>query len=154
MNDIDTLVQNYRSIQLRPACILDARILLEWRNDEASRLASPDPRHITAEEHFAWLVRAIRHSHCAVFIAERNGVPVGSTRRKVRELSWVVKPTARGKGVATSMVLHTINLTPEVASLCATIHRDNVASRRVAEKCGFTLTVPSASGFDIWECTT
>jgi RimJ/RimL family protein N-acetyltransferase len=61
--------------------------------------------------------------------------------RNIPELGWVLVPRAQGKGYATEAVRATLDWgRTNLASQSTTclIHPENLASIRVADKCGFT----------------
>jgi RimJ/RimL family protein N-acetyltransferase len=129
------------SIALRPATLRDAESLLQWRNDPATRNASHDAAPVRREEHIAWLSAALNDPDRQLFIAEENGVPVGTVRADcangVWNLSWTVAPQARGRGVAKRMVAL---LAGRIADpIRAEVKAGNIASARIAEHAGMSL---------------
>ena len=130
-----------RLLRLRPAVLEDAELLRQWRNDPATRAASHNTAEIGKEEHWQWLLRLLANPCRKLFVAEENGVPVGTARadrqNDVWLLSWVTAPEARGRGVAKRMVallLHQLN-----ESVRAEVKVGNVASIRLAEQVGLVL---------------
>lgn len=128
-------------IVLRPATIGDADLLLAWRNDGGTRHASHNTAEVSREEHVAWLNKVLRDGTRQLFIAEEEGVAVGTVRADmadgIHELSWTVAPEARGHGVAKRMVAALASQISE--PLRAEIKADNTASVRVAEHAGMYL---------------
>lgn len=47
------------TIRLRPATINDADILLEWRNDPETRIASHNTAEVQRNDHISWLSRTL-----------------------------------------------------------------------------------------------
>lgn len=128
-------------ITIRPANLDDAGLLLEWRNDKHSRQASRNQNVISLDAHIDWLQRVLGSDEAMVVIAEQRGVPVGSVRAEQRnglwEMSWVLAPEARGKGLAKEMVItFRESLDGDVA---AWVKEENVASIKIAAALGLTL---------------
>jgi len=126
------------TIILRPATIQDADMLLGWRNNPETKIASHSTSEVVKEEHIAWLTKTLNNANQKLLIAEEDGTPVGTVRADlsegVWELSWTVAPNARGRGVAKRMVAllaHTIS-----DPVRAEVKAGNVASARIAEYAG------------------
>jgi RimJ/RimL family protein N-acetyltransferase len=134
-----------QDLRLRPATVADAALLLEWRNDEATRQASHNTGVVTPEDHARWLDALLRDPSRRLFIAEVNGDPVGSVRADrdpdgaCHELSWTVAPSARGRGLGIPMVRR---LLAEVTGpVRAEVKPGNLASVRMAEAAGLRFEV-------------
>jgi UDP-2,4-diacetamido-2,4,6-trideoxy-beta-L-altropyranose hydrolase len=130
------------SIVLRPADFSDADLLLGWRNDEATRVASRSSVFVDEKSHFDWLQLAISDPLKKVMIAQWWGIPVGVVRADERdnraELSWTVAPEFRGLGMAKRML--TLMMAIVAVPSFAHVRRENVASQRVAESAGMQAT--------------
>ncbi|MEC5388052.1 GNAT family N-acetyltransferase [Uliginosibacterium sp. H3] len=129
-------------IRLRPATLQDAELLLAWRNDLQTRLASHGTHEIPLAEHWAWLDLVLADPARRLLIAELDDVPVGSIRvdtasDDVAELSWTVAPSARGQGVGTRMLIAA--LSEVTGSVRAEVKIGNVASMKMAEAAGLVL---------------
>ena len=126
------------TITLRSATIQDADFLLEWRNDPATRKASHNTAEVQRDEHVSWLTRTLKNANRRLFVAEENGVPVGTVRADfsegVWELSWTVAPDARGRGAAKRMVALLAHQISE--PIRAELKARNIASARIAEHAG------------------
>jgi len=128
-------------LALREAIIGDADLLLNWRNERTTRMASNTSEPVLKDDHMNWLDGVISNPDRRLFIAEENGTPVGTARADqvdgIWELSWTVAKESRGRGVAKLMVaLLAENLSGD---LCAQIKKGNIASVRVAEYIGMQL---------------
>lgn len=125
-------------IALRPASLQDADFLLECRNDPNVRLASHHTAKISREDHLVWLEEAIDSPDQRLFVAEENGVPVGTVRADYSNgefvLSWSVVPRARGHGVAKRMVA--LLASTIAAPIRAEVKASNKASASIAECAG------------------
>jgi RimJ/RimL family protein N-acetyltransferase len=127
-------------MMLRSVVMQDADMLLTWRNDQETRKASHSTAEVGRGEHMAWLRRKLTNPACRLFIAEENGVPVGTIRadlvEDVWELSWTTAPEVRGQGIATRMAVLLACLIVE--PIRAEVKVDNLASARIAERAGMT----------------
>jgi RimJ/RimL family protein N-acetyltransferase len=129
------------NLQLRPATLDDAALLLSWRNEPLSRQASHSTAEIQFDTHYRWLAETLASVHRKLYIAESDGTPLGSVRadyvNDTWKLSWVVSAEQRGRGVARRMV----SLLVEGLSgcVCAEVREGNHASSRVAEHAGLRL---------------
>ncbi len=129
-------------IRLRPATMTDAYVLLAWRNDVETRQASHNMDEVSLENHLAWLKSSFsKPEKRRLWVAELNGVSVGTCRADKRddawELSWTVAPEARGQGVAFKMLSALIEDFRE--PLEAQVKVGNIPSIKVAERLGFVL---------------
>lgn len=130
------------AITLRPASLQDAALLLSWRNDPQTRAASHNTAPVEMSQHLAWLEAALADRARQLFIAEDDGVAVGSLRVDrqadgVSELSWTVAPAARGQGVGKRMLA--VLLSTLEGPVRAEVKCGNTASMRIAESAGLKL---------------
>lgn len=132
MND-DTM-----RLRLRPATLDDAGLLLAWRNEPSTRAASHDGSPIGIDQHLRWLEASLADASRELYIAECDGVAVGTVRTdrdgQERILSWTVSPAKRGCGIGKAMV----RLLAETIAdpIRAEIRSGNTASIRIAEAAG------------------
>lgn len=135
------LTVNGDTLTLRPAALEDADRLLEWRNDPDTRSASHRSAPVLRDEHLAWLATTLADPDRRLYIAEEDGVPVGSVRADLRggcfELSWTMAPSARGRGVAKRVVALLASRIAE--PIWAEVKAGNLASARIAEHAGMRL---------------
>lgn len=139
-------------IQLRPAAAGDARLLFDWVNQAdslAGKLATAAP--ISWPDHSAWFEKRLAAPDCGIWIAERDGDPVGQVRAErdsggSLHVDIYVSSEARREGVGAAMLGA---LTAESAarwpgtSLIARIRNDNAPSRRFFEANGYCLSSAS-----------
>ena len=112
---------------------------MNWRaNSPATRGASHNTALINQDEHVRWLTNTLKNPNRKLFVAEIDGVPVGTVRMDSEtlgyELSWTVSPMMRGSGIGKVMV-------PLLADdinepIRAEIKAGNIASIRIAEEAG------------------
>lgn len=95
-------------LSVRLATIDDAELLLSWRNDPATRAASHNTGEVSLHDHLAWLTLVLVDPSRKLYIAEADGIPIGTVRADaengITELSWTVAPSARRKGYGRKMV--------------------------------------------------
>lgn len=133
--------------ELRPATERDSEGLWLWRNDPATRQSSRTSDPIAWPEHSRWLQSVLADQDRHLLIAQQNGDPVGTVRfdrldgvDQGYEVSINLRPGIRGQGSGRSILDTACALFAaenEGATLYATVHRNNAASRRLFEKCGF-----------------
>lgn len=108
-----------------------------------TRAMSHTTHEISLEEHAAWLTRTLASTNRTLYIAESNGVPVGTVRADQydagTELSWTVAPEHRGMGVGKQMVC--LVASKLNGNIYASIKPENIASRKIAEAAGIHLVV-------------
>lgn len=131
------------SIRLRAADHGDSPRLLAWRNDPVTRTQSRSHDEISAETHERWFAASLASATRRIWMAERAGVPVASTRTDDVEddavVSIMVAPDARGGGVGRAALAATCANWDATRSgdLRAFIHEANTASIRIFRRCGF-----------------
>ena len=130
-----------KGLYLRPATLEDAKILFEWRNDPQVRAASHNQGEISFDDHLAWLEGSLANPNRKLYIAEEDGVSVGTVRADWAEnaytLSWTVSPEARGKGVGKHMVLLLVRQIRE--PIRAEVKVGNIASIKISREVGMQL---------------
>lgn len=139
---------------LRPARRDDAPLLLAWRNDATTVRFSGTGRRVRAEEHARWLDSRLADAGTRIWIGEVDGRPVGEVRvdvcDAVGEVDVAVAPDARGRGYGRGLLdalLVELRGDLQVCRLVASVHADNVASRRAFLGCGFVAD-DARDGFD------
>jgi len=129
-------------MNLRLSTISDAQLLLEWRNDELTRLNSFNSEIVSLKDHLNWFQKSLSSPNREIYIAEIKGFPIGTIRVDInedssKELSWTISPSQRGKGYG-SLILNTfLSLYP--STYTAQIKEENTPSVKMVKKNGFTL---------------
>jgi RimJ/RimL family protein N-acetyltransferase len=103
-------------LTLRPATEADSVRLLEWRNDPLVRAMSSNTNLIQPEQHDAFMARWLNpFTKDALFVAELDGVPVGTGRVERAFVALSIKMDScllgyslaeewRGKGLGKELV--------------------------------------------------
>lgn len=142
-------------VTVRRAVLEDAPLLHAWRNDPTTRQASRSSDEIPWDDHVRWVDRVLHDPARQLYVAERTGVPIGTVRwdhlgGRNWEVSITVAPQVRGQGLAVPMLRAGEDAlrVDGGARLIATVHIDNVPSRRLFERAGYLpLTPPGKGGF-------
>jgi RimJ/RimL family protein N-acetyltransferase len=133
-------------LSLRPATLKDAELLLKWRNDPETRRQSRNTGEAFMEGHIAWLIKSLAMPSRKLYIAEDDGMPVGTVRADedtdgYTEISYTVAPSARGKGYGKRMVVQFVQEQLMGKKIKAEIKKgDNEASEGIAKALGLTPT--------------
>jgi RimJ/RimL family protein N-acetyltransferase len=145
-------------VTLRPVVESDLEAFYEQQADpESVRMAALAPRDRDA--HFPHWRRVLEEPTTLVRTIEVDGVVAGHVVAFLRdgvgdpEVGYWIERSLWGRGVASSAVRQLLALEPR-RPLVAHVATHNPASRRVLEKCGFTVEslVPDAlgDGVDEW----
>jgi RimJ/RimL family protein N-acetyltransferase len=134
------------AVQLRPAVIEDAELLLAWRNDRVTRAASRNQREVTWEEHITWLTRVLADETIALWVAEHDGAPAGQLRfdglgGAEVEITISLDRERRGQGLGPAVILAGVDWLAERqpdVTVVAEIRPENAASRAAFARAGFT----------------
>lgn len=137
-------------MNLRLSTINDAQLLLEWRNDELTRLSSFNTENISFKDHLDWFQKSLLSLNREIYIAEIKNLPVGTIRVDIsednsKELSWTIAPSQRGKGYGSLLLNTFISLYP--STYTAQVKEENIPSIKMVKKNGFTLLSKEGSNF-------
>jgi RimJ/RimL family protein N-acetyltransferase len=130
-------------ISLRKVKLEDWPLLLDWRNDEETRKNSHTTEPVAEASHKTWLSKVLANPSTQLYIAEEDGIPVGTVRADYHEsqndylLSWTIAPHARGKGIGKLMVKAMVEMLN--GRIRAEIKSGNIASVKIAEFAGLSL---------------
>ena len=93
---------------------------------------------VKLEKHIEWLKATLQNKNRYLYVAEENGVSIGTVRADydngIYELSWTVSPEVRGQGVGKRMVSLLANRIKE--PIRAEVKKGNEASSKIAENSG------------------
>mgnify|MGYP003394995869 CR=1 FL=1 len=133
-------------LTLQPATLKDAELLLSWRNDPDTRRQSRNTGEAELAEHIAWLTKSLAMPTRKLYIAEDDGLPIGTVRADedtdgYTEVSYTVAPSARGKGHGKRMAVQFAQEQLEGRKLKAEIKKGgNEASEGIARALGLNPT--------------
>lgn len=138
-------------VNIRPATLEDSDDLMSWRNDWVTRANSRDQNLVVGEVHEGWLRGALVRTDTMLFVAEQDGLTVGTVRWDARrdgvwEVSITVAPDARGRGIGAELLvlgeraLSEAHVTATFFS--AVVHRDNDKSTRLFLNAGYERDSP------------
>jgi UDP-2,4-diacetamido-2,4,6-trideoxy-beta-L-altropyranose hydrolase len=130
---------------LRPATLADANDLFAWRNDPVTLACFRSTAVVPREDHDRWMKFNVLYGYPEhiVLIAENESEPVGVVRfDSVKddvmsyEASITMAPKYRGNGLSKT-ILDTACRAMDEFTINAEIRKDNAASRKIFERCGF-----------------
>ena len=132
-------------ITLRPATLQDAIHLYVWRNDPVTRAMFRDTAWISWESHRQWLRDVLEDINRRLFVAERDGTPVGTIRFDIdpsgdAEVSVTAAPETRGGGVGAEIIragTAEVLQSRFVGRIVARIKMENIASQKAFAKAGY-----------------
>lgn len=125
-------------MQIRPATIDDAQRLFDWRNDALTRAMSKTTDPVAWDDHVGWLSRRLSRENPGLFIAEVDGVAVGTFRIDDEHVSYTVAPEHRGNNYAYEML---VIVAAEYGPMKAEIKPENAASISAATRSGHQVIV-------------
>lgn len=125
-------------IALRNARFTDCLAVWRWNFAPDVRAMSKTKEEPPLAEHAAWFARRLRSQNPTLIIVE-DGEPVGVVRldlgRDHSRISIAIAPEARGRGVGREAIALACRHTMQ--PILAEVARENAASRRCFEACGF-----------------
>ncbi len=147
-----------KGLHLRPARRSDAELLLGWVNSPdslAAKLETKGP--IAWEAHLNWLEERLADPYTALWIAEREGRPIGQLRLQRRsegeaapfDVDIYLLREERGQGHARAMLEDAIARVAGKwpgAMLRALVRKENAASRALFEAAGFRREAGAGDG--------
>ena len=133
-------------LELRALQEDDGADLLAWRNDPVTRAMFRNSEIVSEAEHRAWLARSLQDAEKAFFIGLLDGTKVGVVRFDPLggarwEVSITVNPDCRSHGHGARLLdaaTAAFERRHRPAAIVAEIRHENVASRRIFERCGFS----------------
>lgn len=135
------------ALECRMAVEADRADVWLWRNDPAARSLSGNSEPIPWESHCTWWQAALADPHRILLIVSHAGQSVGHVRFDLMDgdapnqrVSIALAPYFRGRGLGAAVLANGIQARRAKepgAIFHAEIHNDNLASRRIFERCGF-----------------
>ncbi len=141
-------------VHVRPARLEDRDVLLAWRNDPSAYQWYREAAPVDGEAHDAWLGRLLARGEDTMWLADLDGVPLGSVRLDLHEdgaadVSIVVDAAHRGHGTGRLLLEWVEQQSPRlgVTMLVALVQEANTSSRTLFERAGYALQPGGAGGF-------
>jgi RimJ/RimL family protein N-acetyltransferase len=125
-------------MNIRPAQMSDAEALFRWRNDALTREMSHNQDPVEWDAHIAWLKARLARPEPNLYIAECDGLSIGTVRVDGDEISYTIAPDARGRGLGLAMLQKAKEM---FGQLRAEIYERNIASIKIAERAGMRLHI-------------
>lgn len=125
-------------MEIRPARMSDAESLFRWRNDDLTRAMSRNSDQIVWQDHLNWLENRLSKPEPSLFIAEIDGVAVGTFRVDGDEISYTVSPDHRRIGLGLKMLRKAREI---LGPLRAEIFARNATSINIARQAGFRVMI-------------
>ena len=130
----------------RRASAQDEALILEWANDELTRLNAFHPERISAADHHVWFQKRLADPGCHFFVLEMpDGQPVAQVRfDRIDDgwrISYAVAPSARGRGLGRTALTTALRVMADNVDddiVMGEVKTFNRASSRVFESLGFT----------------
>ena len=131
---------------LRPATLSDMGILFAWKNDSTVRASAFNTEPVPLEEHTRWFESALRNPDIRIYILENEGKAIGQVRINksggVALIDYSIDKTYRKKGFGKEIIRlleRECNEDCSISVLKAEVKKENVASRRVFDRLGYTV---------------
>lgn len=141
-------------VKMRPATVQDSDRLFNWRNDPVTQAASRSTAPVPREDHDRWMQFNVINGYPQhlVMMADTDVGSVGVVRfDSVRgdvmafDVSITLGPRYRGQGLAFEVLQEACGYMCDF-TINAEIRKENIASRKLFERCGFE-EISRSSGF-------
>lgn len=128
---------------LRKAAMTDAEMILKWRNDPVTRMASFTKNEIDLEAHKKWYSAKLESPDCFLFIMMHDSECVGQLRidrmNDIGEISYMIAPEKRGMGYGKKIIALADGAVPaDLSVLTGLVESSNEASRKCFLRNGYT----------------
>lgn len=120
---------------LRKASIEDGEIILEWRNDAATRKNSFSKEIIDPDTHLKWYQGKLTDQDCSMYILMDSSEKIGLARidkiGKIGKISYMISPAKRKMGYGRKMLeLLENNVPGDIKVLVGFVENSNEPSKR------------------------
>jgi RimJ/RimL family protein N-acetyltransferase len=141
-------------LELRPATAEDEGLVLRWRNELSTRVASLSTNEISPSEHHRWFLSKLADPKCALLIIEEDGRPVGQVRLDrvspaVAEISIGLAADVRGRRLGRQALRRVVlDASTHVGAVTvrALIRRENASSLAAFTAAGFRVVGEDDAG--------
>ena len=139
--------------RLRNATKEDEEITYLWVSDPAIRKYAFNREQVLYEDHSKWFWEKLSSPNCEFYIFELGERPIGSMRidivGNVGNINYLLDSTMHGKGYGSELIRmgekKIMNRIDSVKELRAIVLVENVASKRIFERQGYTVLNVSTS---------
>lgn len=135
---------------MRPVCVKDSKLILDWRNDITTRIWCFNDSVISLNQHLAWFQEFLQNPKNYGFVLEVDARPVGFIKYEPHKLyknslivSIVVDPQSRSKGYGKYLLekslekLKNSELSNKIDFIVAEILENNTVSEKLFSCVGF-----------------
>lgn len=135
-------------IQLRSVTLKDAQVAFRWTNDARIRQFSFQQELTSWQEHKNWFHEKVRSETCHYYFLTRTDAVLGSIRFDINDVnealvSFHIDPEFHKQGLGKLILQEGVKrLVAEnkvIKSVTGFVMNENVASKRIFEKMGFTI---------------
>ena len=131
---------------IKKASSIDSEDVFRWRNDKDTRLMAKDSKKIDKGIHEKWFAERLADDNCHLYLGINNKKKIGIVRfdydvkKKQSEVSINLNPEERGKKLSVLLLQKSILKYLEINkfSLISTIKKNNIASKKIFQKCNFS----------------
>lgn len=135
------------NVKLRRANLEDIDKTYEWASDPLIRNFSFNTSKIDKKDHVRWFANKIQSESCVYYIAEIEGVAIGSIRfditNKIALISYLLNPNFQGRGLGKKILREGVNqlyLEKNVDCIVGLVFKSNIASIKNFESLGYEKT--------------
>lgn len=120
----------------------DAKVVLDWRNDELTRANSFSKDIIDLDSHLNWYKRKLDDDSCYLYILMDGEERIGQVRidlvNDVGEISYMIAPESRGKGYGKDIIALCDGVKNGGAKVyMGLVEKDNEASKKCFIRNGY-----------------
>jgi UDP-2,4-diacetamido-2,4,6-trideoxy-beta-L-altropyranose hydrolase len=136
------------AIQIRYASLDDAEMLFEWRNDIRTRKYSRNQTPLSRSGHMSWLSKTLASERSKLLIAMCGANSIGCVRFDINyeeaEVSIYLDPAQHGRDWGFHVLSQAMewmeSMDPSVTLFIADVLAENLASTKLFQRCGYSLT--------------
>ena len=134
-------------MKLRKASFGDSKLLFDWANESGVRRNAINSNPIEWNDHQTWFHMKLQNEFSFIYIAEIEDIPRGQIRfdleNYISYIDYSIAVDERGKGYGVQIlelgIFEMKKLIPNLSTFIACVKPDNIASKRVFEKLGFSI---------------
>ena len=145
------------TVSIRLVTLDDMLLLFQWANDPDVRNFAFRSEPIQLDDHKLWFENKLNSNSCSIYILEKDSIPVGQIRfdksaeDKDYKIDYSISKEYRGQGLGNKIIQFGVNEHKKEmeSGYCylAEVKKDNTASQKCFENCGFRLIETTSSYF-------